>query len=73
MDPETEKIIADLIVREGGLVSDPDDRGGMTKFGISQRAHPELDIPNLTKEEAKQVYFEDYWVGGHVNRVPAGW
>lgn len=46
---------------EGGYVNDPDDRGGETKFGISKRSYPHLDIRNLSLEQAKQIYYEDFW------------
>jgi lysozyme family protein len=37
------------------------DTGGYTKFGISQKAYPYLDIKNLTLEQAKEIYKRDYW------------
>lgn len=46
---------------EGGYVDDPDDPGGPTKYGISQRAYPELCIETLTKDEAMAIYKRDYW------------
>lgn len=46
---------------EGGYVNDPKDPGGETRWGISKRAYPNLDIANLTLEQAKAIYFEDYW------------
>lgn len=46
---------------EGGYVNDPKDPGGETNFGISKRAHPNVDIKNLTKEQAKEIYKVDYW------------
>ena len=46
---------------EGGYGNDPDDPGGETNWGISKRAHPNVDIKNLTKEEAKEIYWEEYW------------
>ncbi len=51
---------------EGGYVNDPSDPGGETKWGISKRAYPSLDIANLTPEQAAQIYANDYWdkVGG---------
>lgn len=48
---------------EGGarLVNDPDDPGGATKWGISKRAYPEEDIPNMTEARAKELFRRDYW------------
>ncbi|KWT77357.1 glycosyl hydrolase 108 family protein [Candidatus Magnetominusculus xianensis] len=46
---------------EGGYVNDPDDPGGETKYGISKRAYPSLDIKSLTIEDAKRLYRRDYW------------
>ena len=44
------------------LVKDPDDPGGTTKYGISQKSHPSLDIENLTLDEAKELYYRKYWL-----------
>lgn len=46
---------------EGGYVNDPKDPGGETKYGISKRRYPNIDIPRLTLDEAKAIYFRDYW------------
>lgn len=46
---------------EGGYVNDPNDPGGETKYGICKRQYPNLDIENLTKEQAKEIYKKDYW------------
>ena len=53
--------VASLIAWEGGLADDPADPGGLTKFGISQRSYPELDIRNLTEAEAEAIYRRDWW------------
>ena len=46
---------------EGGYVNHPNDPGGQTKWGISQKSYPNLDIKNLTIEQAKQIYYCDFW------------
>lgn len=48
---------------EGGskVTKDPVDPGGVTKYGISAKAHPGVDIENLTEAEAKQIYEQEYW------------
>lgn len=33
-----------------------------TKFGISAMTYPTLDIPNLTVEQAKAIYYKDWWI-----------
>lgn len=50
-----------LLANEGGLVDDKNDSGGLTKYGISKKAYPKLDIDNLTIEQAKDIYYRDYW------------
>lgn len=50
-----------VIGHEGGYVNDPNDRGGETKYGISKRSYPNKDIANLTLEDAKAIYYVDFW------------
>jgi lysozyme family protein len=52
-----DKAFQEIIAIEGGLVNDKNDRGGLTKYGISQKAFPKVDIRNLTIDGAK-IYFE---------------
>ncbi|MEJ1496346.1 MAG: glycosyl hydrolase 108 family protein [Candidatus Sedimenticola sp. (ex Thyasira tokunagai)] len=51
------------------------DRGGETKFGISKRTHPDLDIANLTEEQARAIYYDDYWLAYSCHQLPPalGW
>lgn len=54
---------------EGGYVNDPDDLGGETKFGITKRRYPNLDIKNLTKEKAKELYYKDFYVPMEIEKI----
>lgn len=47
--------------QDGGYTNDPADPGGETKWGISKRAHPELDIANLTLDKAFAIYKKAYY------------
>ena len=38
-----ERAIDKTLAWEGGYVNDPKDPGGETKYGISKRAHPDVD------------------------------
>lgn len=59
---EFEDYLDVIIKHEGGYVWDVDDPGGETKYGISARAFPKLDIKNLTVEGASKIYYQNYWL-----------
>ena len=63
-------IIEVVLHHEGGYVNDPKDPGGETNFGIAKRSHPDVDIKNLTKDAAKDIYYEDYWCANKVPHMP---
>ena len=44
-----------LIGHEGGYSNDPRDPGGETRYGISKRAYPDVNIATLTLEQAKFI------------------
>jgi lysozyme family protein len=62
-----------LIGHEGKFTEDPKDRGNWTtgvigkgqckgtKYGISAMTYPDLDIRNLTLDQAKAIYKRDWW------------
>lgn len=50
-----------LLGHEGGYSNDPKDAGGQTRWGISKRSYPHIDIKNLTQTGAKQIYLRDFW------------
>ncbi len=61
------------IGNEGGFTKDPNDSGNWTggsigsgqlkgtKYGISAASYPNLDIENLTLDQAKTIYRNDFW------------
>lgn len=59
-----------LMENEGGFVDDEHDTGGQTKYGISKKAYPELDIPSLTMQQAKDIYYRDYWARCKCDYLP---
>ena len=50
-----------LLSNEGGYVNNPNDPGGETKWGISKRSYPNLDIAALTRDDAIAIYRRDFW------------
>lgn len=52
------------VLRDEGVryVNNPADPGGATKFGISSREYPDLDIAKLTDSQATEIYYRDWWL-----------
>ena len=73
-----------VIGHEGGLSLDREDRGNWTsgkigvgklngtKYGVSAMAYPDLDIRNLTLQDAKDIYRRDYWNKARCDDLPPG-
>lgn len=59
-----------ILAEEGGYSNHPNDPGGETKYGISKRAYPHLDIRHLTLERAVDLYQTDYWQPIHGDQLP---
>ena len=62
------------IGHEGKFQANPKDRGNWTggkegvgelkgtKWGLAAMTYPHLDIANITLEQAKEIYFNDWWL-----------
>lgn len=59
-----EHAMIQVFADEGGLVNAAGDSGGLTNYGISQRSYPNVDIAHLTKEQAEDIYYRDFWSTG---------
>ena len=59
-----------LIGHEGGYVNHPRDPGGETKFGITKRSYPHLNIKSLTLAQAQAIYKRDFWDALKLDRLP---
>lgn len=58
------------IPNEGGYIYDKNDPGGETNMGISKRYHPNEDIPNLTRERANAILYNEIWNWNGINKLP---
>ena len=67
--PNFREAVEFVLKNEGGYSKDPYDPGGETKFGISKRSYPDLDIPSLTMEEAMTIYQTNWWSRYHYTRI----
>jgi len=55
-----------LFEREGGETT---DQGGRTKYGISSRGHPNVDMDKLTLNDAAKIYKRDYWDAYNLDKL----
>jgi hypothetical protein len=70
-----ERLLDALIEREGGFVDHPSDRGGATRFGVTEavaRAHGYRGpMRTLPREEAQAIYRRLYWLRPRFDQVAA--
>ena len=71
-----------IIGHEGKFTDNPKDNGNWTggkqgkgilkgtKYGIAANTYPDLDIKNLTLDEAKQIYYQDWWIKIKGDEIP---
>jgi lysozyme family protein len=62
------KAITRLIKIEGGL-TDLGEGAGLTKYGITKKTYPDLDIENLTIEQATRIYKLDWWDKMNLDKI----
>lgn len=73
-----DSMLNDILRREGGYVDHPNDRGGPTKYGITQatlssyvgRAVLRSDVQNLSEEVAREIYELNYYIRPRIDRLP---
>lgn len=53
-----------------GYVNDPNDSGGLTKYGIAQNKNPNVDVALLNLDEAMSIYYDLYWLTGRCDVLP---
>jgi lysozyme family protein len=69
-----------LLKHEGGYVNHPDDPGGRTNHGITQRVYEKFLGEDVTEEEMKDmpledvfsIYKDDYWDRIRGDELPSG-
>ena len=69
MNDRFNKMLKIILQNEGGYVNDPSDSGGETKYGISKRSFPALDIKNLTVEQAGEIYYKNYYLSCRADTI----
>ncbi|XZT15457.1 glycoside hydrolase family 108 protein [Acinetobacter baumannii] len=68
-----EQYLDELIKREGGYVNNPADRGGATKYGITEAVARtngyKGNMKDLPRDVAKAIYRKNYWIAPRFDQV----
>lgn len=66
-----DKALQFVLKWEGGYVNDPNDKGGATNKGITQRTYNAWlsskgknlkDVRHITDSEVREIYYNNYWL-----------
>ena len=78
MSRTIDDLLDDVLAREGGYTHHPADRGGPTKFGITQgtlsawfgRESSVEEVRSLDEETAREIYERDYYRAPRIDTLP---
>jgi lysozyme family protein len=59
-----------VLDRKCGFTNTPGDAGGVTKYGIAQNSHPELNVATMSLSDAMNVYIAKYWNAMQMDSIP---
>jgi len=68
-DDDFERNVEQTFKFEGGL-NPSDTNKTPSMYGINQAAHPGIDVRNLTRDQAKDIYRKEYWQGINADQLP---
>ena len=69
-DSNFEQCLKIILGLEGGLSNHPNDRGGLTNYGVIQRVYdefrqklgfPKRSVAQITMPEVREIYLKNYW------------
>ncbi|MCK8826420.1 secretion activating protein [Natroniella acetigena] len=73
MDKDFKQAVDKVLKLEGGYIDHPDDRGGPTNYGITQKVARKNgykgDMKELPKEEAEEIYYREYWKANKYEQI----
>ena len=74
-----DKALAKVLAHEGGISDHPADRGGLTKWGVTQATYetwramtgqPPRPVPEMTEAEMRAIYLDGYWFPAGCDQLP---
>ena len=64
-------LVESVLETEGGYAATDGNSGAPVNFGINQKANPDIDVANLTREQATEIYRSRYWNAAGIDSAPA--
>ena len=73
-----EKCLKFVLKAEGGFVNHPNDLGGVTNKGVTQRTYneylikknrPAKSVKYITDAEVKEIFYKDYWLAANCHKM----
>lgn len=55
------KAMTDVVLKHEGSKLTTDNNGAWVKYGINQKANPDIDVQNLSWAKACEIYLTRYW------------
>lgn len=82
LDPVFNTACQVTLVAEGVLSDHPNDKGGLTKYGITQKSWTAYvakkkdkllprSVAQITRDQAITFYYSEYWVAPGLDKLPA--
>lgn len=63
--------VSRVLKHEGGFAANDGNTGAPVNFGINQKANPDIDVKNLSREDAIEIYRTRYWNAINGDTLPA--
>ena len=66
-----DNIFSYILMVEGGYSNNPNDKGGATKYGITENVAKAYgyDVSSLTKEQAKEIYYKGFYLKNKLDKI----
>lgn len=69
MENKFEILFKYILLVEGGYSNHKNDKGGKTKYGITQAVARNYGIEDLTIEQAKEIYYKKYYLKNKLDKI----
>ena len=77
-NPRIKAMIKEIVAKEGGYVNHPNDRGGATKYGVTQATLSSYlgkpasiqDVKELSLSLAEEIFYVRYYLQPRIDALP---